>query len=147
MTKYIELKVAKLEESAVVPTLKHKGDAGIDFYCLFDTIIEPNTYKVVRTGITVELPSEYHGLLKPKGKNNHLVGAGVIENTYQGEILFKIFNPTKHKQPFSKGTAIGQMILIPAISPVPIEVSGEDVHEEKTIREDTGGIVKQVRED
>ena len=147
MTEYVELKVAKLEESAVIPTLKHEGDAGIDFYCLFDTIIQPNAYKIVRTGITVELPPKYHGLLKPKGKNNHLVGAGVIENTYQGEILFKIFNPTKYQQVFAKGDAIGQMILILAISPVPLEVSGEEIHEEKTIREDTGGIVKQVRED
>ena len=146
MTIHVVLKVARLDEEAKLPTRKHDGDAGIDFYCLYDTIIPAQKYKVVQTGVTVELPHNYHGLLKPKGKNNHLVGAGVLENTYQGEVLFKIFNPTDEQRVFKKGTAIGQMVLIPAFSPMPVEYRIDEMHNKKTIREDTGGIVDQVRE-
>lgn len=143
MTVKVVLKVAKLEEDAKLPEVKHDGDAGMDFYCLYDTIIAPHTYKIVRTGITVEIGVNYHGILKPKGGNNHLVGAGVIENTYQGEVLFKLFNPTDEQRVYKKGTAIGQMILIPALSPMPVEFDLEDMHERETARKDTGGIVKQ----
>lgn len=142
----VVLRIAKIEDEAKLPTRKHSGDAGIDFYCLYDTIIKPHDYKVVRTGVVVELPSNYHGLLKPKGKSNHLVGAGVIENTYQGEILFKLFNPTDEQRVFKKGTAIGQMILIPALSPMPVEFDYDNLFETKTTRAGTGGIVEQVGE-
>ena len=145
MTVHEVLKVAKVDVEAKLPTRKYEGDAGMDFYCLYDTIIQPFGYKIVQTGITVELPSNYHGILKPKGRNNHLVGAGVVENSYQGEILFKLFNPTNEQRVFKKGTAIGQMILISAYSPIPLEVKLEEIHENKTIREGTGGIVEQRR--
>lgn len=144
MTRHVAIRVAKVDGEAKVPTLKHKGDAGIDFYALYDTIIPPNSYKVVQTGITVEFPSEYHGLLKPKGRNNHLVGAGVIENTYQGEVLFKLFNPTDRQKVFKKGEAVGQLILIPALSPIPTETPLSKIHKEETKRKGTGGIVQQT---
>jgi len=139
----VEMMVSKIDKEAVLPTLKHEGDAGMDFYCLYDTIIKPNKYKVVQTGITVEIPKEYNGILKAKGRSNHIVGAGVVENTYQGEILFKLFNPTDEQRVFKKGTAIGQMILIPAVSPIPLEVDEKEIHKDKTIRQGTGGIVEQ----
>ena len=143
MTTKVQVKIARLAKEAILPTLKHEGDAGMDFYCLYDTIIKPNKYKVVQTGITVEIPKEYNGILKAKGRNNHIVGAGVVENTYQGEILFKIFNPTDEQRVFKKGTAVGQMILIPAVSPIPLEVDELEIHNDITIRQGTGGIVEQ----
>jgi len=143
MTVKIEMKVSKIDKEATLPTLKHEGDAGMDFYCLYDTIIQPFGYKVVQTGVTVEIPKEYHGILKAKGRSNHIVGAGVVENTYQGEILFKLFNPTDEQRVFKKGTAIGQMILIPAVSPIPLEVDELEIHNDITIRQGTGGIVEQ----
>lgn len=143
MTEHVAIKVAKVEEEAKLPTLKHSGDAGVDFYSLFDTIIPPHSYKIVRTGITVKIPNRFNGLLKPKGRNNHLVGAGVIENTYQGEILFKIFNPTDVQQVFAKGDAVGQLVLIPALSPIPLESDIEEIHTKRTSRNRTGGIVTQ----
>jgi len=142
MTTHVGLKVAKLDKDAKLPTLKHQGDAGMDFYCLYDVIIPPFSNKVVQTGITVELGHKYHGILKAKGGSVHVVGAGVVENTYQGEILFRIFNPSDEQRVFKKGTAIGQMILIPAYSPIPLEFKLEEMHNSKTTREGTGGIVE-----
>ena len=43
--------------------------------------------------MTVEIPAGYVGLVKPKGRNDHLLGAGVVDAGYQGEILVKVVNP------------------------------------------------------
>jgi len=141
-----EIKMARLDERAIVPVRKHWDDAGLDFCALHDTLIPSMEYKTVGTGITVEMPSGFFGLLKPKGGNNHLVGAGVVDQGYQGEIMFKIFNPTKDTMSFSAGQPIGQMVLIPVIRPTPVEVSLDEVHKEMTERANTGGILEDVEQ-
>lgn len=127
-----------LGEDAFEPTRKHEGDAGMDFYAYHDYIIHPMSSKVVKTGVTVKLPEGCNGLLKPKGKNNHLIGAGVIENTYQDEILFKVFNPTDNELVIRRGDSVGQLILIQALSPEPAK--GSNIHKVKTVRGKSGGI-------
>ena len=67
---------SKLYSDAKAPTHNNEGDAGLDFYALEHTHIEPHSFKIVRTGIRVEVPEGYVGLLFPKGKNDHLLGAG-----------------------------------------------------------------------
>jgi dUTP pyrophosphatase len=136
------LPVAKLEEGAVLPTRKHDGDAGVDFYALKDVVIGPRQMKVVKTGITVQLPYHYFGLLKPKGGSNHLVGAGVVDPDYQGEILFKIYNPHDDATSFLAGQPVGQMVLVPIVRPSIVEVSVDEIHQEETERGATGGIIE-----
>ena len=136
------LAVAKLEEDAIIPTRKHDGDAGVDFYALKDVVIGPRQMKVVKTGITVQLPYHYFGLLKPKGGSNHLVGAGVVDPDYQGEILFKIYNPHDDATSFLAGQPVGQMVLVPIIRPPVVEVDVDEIHQEETERGATGGITE-----
>ena len=136
------LAVAKLEEDAIIPTRKHDGDAGVDFYALKDALIGPRQMGVVRTGITVQLPYHYFGLLKPKSGSDHLVGAGVVDPDYQGEILFKIYNPHDDATSFLAGQPVGQMVLIPIVRPAVVEVDIYDIHQEETERGATGGILE-----
>ncbi len=136
------LAVAKLEEDAIIPTRKHDGDAGIDFYTLHDVLIKPRQIRVVRTGITVQLPYHYFGLLKPKSKSDHLVGAGVVDPDYQGEILFKIYNPHDDATSFLAGQPVGQMVLIPIVRPAVVEIELDEIHQEETERGATGGILE-----
>ena len=84
------IKAARLQENAVLPTRKHPDDAGIDFYAAEEKVIPPHAMDVVGTGITVEIPQGYVGLMMPKSRNDHLLGAGVIDAGYQGEIRIKI---------------------------------------------------------
>lgn len=138
------MRFAKLYEDAIAPTRKHSTDAGIDFYAYGDYIIEPNSYKTIKTGITVEIPNRTFGLLKPKGRSNYLIGAGVVDEGYQGEILVKVFNPTLARLVFRNGVPVAQMVIIPIHTASPYEVSLEEIHQEKTERSATGGIVSQT---
>lgn len=138
------MKVAKLQEDAKLPTRKNPTDAGIDFYSNIDIEILPHTYSVVSTGVTVEIPEHCFMLLKPKGKNNYLVGAGVVDSFYHpGEILIKIFNPTDISVVINKGDSIAQGVLLPIITSDPEEVTAESL-KNSSDRSGKGGITKQV---
>lgn len=136
--------VSCIDTNAIPPTRKHPGDAGLDFYALQDTLIKPGGVKVVRTGVTLELPPHYFGLLKPKGGSNFDVFAGVVDPNYQGEILFKVYNPSKDNLTFLAGQPVGQMVFIPIIKPPVVEVSIEELHVDESDRGTTGGIVGDV---
>lgn len=136
-----KLKVAKLVEEAVLPTRKHPDDAGIDFYAVNKSVIPPHVFGVVQTGITVEIPQGYVGLMMPKSRNNHILGAGVIDAGYQGEIRIKVANLTDDPLKIDHGMAVGQMLLIPVLTPAVEEVSADVIHEVRTDRGATGGIL------
>jgi len=141
-----ELKIAKLVPNATVPTRKHPEDAGIDLYASQDLIIPPLSQRIVSTGITIELPAGTVGLLKPKGRSNHLLGAGVVDAGYQGEILIKVFNPISEELKIRVGDAIGQLLVIPILTPVVSEVDLSEIHQDNSQRGDTGGIVTQFKQ-
>ncbi len=134
------VKFKKLDEEAKAPTRKHPTDAGIDVYSLEADTIPPNSYKVMRTGVTFEFPENTVAFAWPKSRNEHVVGAGVIDCAYQGEILIKVINPYDHPMPIPKHTGIAQLVITPVICPEIWEEVGE-IHEIETDRGDTGGIV------
>ena len=96
----------KLNENAVMPTKAHATDAGFD---LTATSKEFDEYgnTVYGTGIAVEIPKGYVGLVFPRSSNAKTLltlsnSVGVIDSGYRGEIMFKfrpamvIPNPIKH---------------------------------------------------
>ena len=136
------VKVMKLHPEAKLPTRKYETDAGLDFYVLFDTIIKPQDAKIVQTGITIEIPKGYMLLLKPKSRNDYLVGGGVVDTGYEpGEILVKIINPYTRPIAIKKGDAIAQGVFVKIAVPEIEEVSAMKT---KTERAGKGGIVEQV---
>ena len=144
----MEIKVYKVNHDAKLPTVKYPRDAGMDFYALKSYIVLPNTYMIINTGVAVRIPRGYVGLLKPKGGSKWLVGSGVIDENYQGEILFKIFNVGRQEIQIKKGDAVGQMIILKNVSPEIEEVyKKEDFYSERTLRGASGGIVKEVNDE
>lgn len=138
-----ELIVAKLHDDAILPQRKHKIDAGVDFFAYGDYIIAPQTSKKVHTGITVDIPVGYFMLLKPKGGSDWLVGAGVADAEYQGEFVFKIFNPYARQIIIRNGDAIGQAVLVPISTPDVKEIPLDKIHQDVSIRGESGGIHKE----
>lgn len=131
----------KLYQDAKAPTHNNSGDAGLDFYSLEHIRIFPHNYCVVKTGIRVEVPEGYVGLLFPKGKNDHLLGAGVIDTYYEGEVLFKVVNYFDKDYDINIGDPIGQMIFVPFAEPVPFQGRLKSRNPE---RGDSGGIKKDL---
>ena len=137
------IRIAKLHPQAIMPGRKHVEDAGLDIYACQSVLISPRSFDIVPTGITMEIPVGYVALIKPKGRNNHLLGAGVVDAGYQGELLVKIFNPTDDVLQINPGDAIGQVLLIPILTPAVLEIPLNEIHKNETQRGVSGGIVSQ----
>ena len=135
------LKAARLFDNAILPTRKHPDDAGIDFYAVEPVVIPPHDFGIVKTGITVEIPKGFVGLMMPKSRNNHLLGAGVIDAGYQGEIQIKIANIKDVPLEIEYGMAVGQMLILPVFTPAVEELPYEEIHQTVSERGATGGIL------
>ncbi len=134
------IKFARLDPNAKAPARKHATDAGVDVYALEDVIVKPFSYNNVHTGVTIEVPEGTMLEVRPKGRNNHLVGAGVIDAGYQGEIVVKVVNYTWRAMRLRKGDAIAQLVQLPVIC-VPVEeVTLDQIHSERSARGGSGGI-------
>ena len=90
----MKIKVKKLTPEAVVPTLGSKFAAGADLYSAEkgDVVIAPGETKFIGTGIAVEIPEGYVGLVYARSGlacKRGLAPAnkvGVIDSDYRGEI-------------------------------------------------------------
>jgi dUTP pyrophosphatase len=140
-----KIKIAKLDSNAIIPTRKHPADAGLDIYANQSTVIPAHSFAIISTGITVEIDQGFVGILKPKGRNNHLLGAGVVDAGYQGEILVKVTNISSKPLGIEPGDAIAQLLILPIYTPEVIEVSKEEIHFTDSKRGGTGGIVDQYK--
>ena len=139
-----QIKYAKLNPNAKPPMRKNPTDAGIDFYSCETVSISAHSFKVVKTGVTVEIPEGYMLLIKPKGKNNHLVGAGVGDAYYQpGEIMVRIANILEKAIYINEGDAIAQGIYIPIETPELVETTVDELSND-SLRSKTGGILNQL---
>lgn len=139
------IKIARLAADAKLPTRKHATDAGIDIYSNQTVTIMPHSFSIVSTGITIEIEPGFVGLLKPKGRNDHLLGAGVVDAGYQGEILVKVSNISSKSMEIHPGDAIGQLVILPVVTPEIIEVGPDQIHKNNSTRGETGGIVDQFK--
>ncbi len=134
------LTFARLDPGVTAPTRKHPQDAGVDVYANESLTVPPFSYRVVHTGITLEIPEGTMLMVWPKGRNNHLMGSGVIDAGYQGEILLKVVNYSWKFLRIHKGEAIGQLVHIPVICDEVSEVSLQEVHRQVSVRGGSGGI-------
>lgn len=139
--------VFRLNDDIKLPRRKNPTDAGMDFFAPYDIVLEPNTMKVVRTGVVVVVPEGYMLLIKPRGRSIHLVGAGVIDAYYHpGEILIKVVNPTKETIVIRKGEGFAQGILVPIVTPEIVEITEKElkqilIEEGEHARRAKGGIL------
>ncbi|HIP86336.1 MAG TPA: dUTP diphosphatase, partial [Aquifex sp.] len=92
----LRLKVKKLREDARLPVRKRKGDAGLDLYSVENVILKPGEWKAVSTGIAIEIPQGYFGLVKDRSglalKYALHCLAGVIDENYRGEVKVLLIN-------------------------------------------------------
>ncbi len=123
----MKIKVLKLDKNAIIPSYAHAGDAGMDFYSLNKTVVEPQKRVSVSTGIVLEIPKGYVGLIWDKSglavNNGIKTMAGVIDSGYRGEIQIIIFNTSQIKFIIEKGDRIAQILIQKIESPELVEVN------------------------
>jgi dUTP pyrophosphatase len=127
----VELAFRKLGEGARLPTRAHEGDAGLDLYAVEPATLGPGERATVGTGIAVEIPAGYAGLVLPRSglAARHgiaLVNApGLIDSGYRGEIRVLLLN-TDRTEPFEiePGDRIAQLLITPLAEVEPIDARG-----------------------
>lgn len=115
----MQVRVKKLHRDATIPAYSKPGDAGMD---LTATSTRKDDYGnvVYGTGLAIEIPEGYVGLIFPRSSNsktdlyltNHV---GVIDSGYRGEIMFK-FRPIDgllNAKVYQIGDRIGQLMILP----------------------------------
>lgn len=114
----------KLDEGAKMPTRAHDTDAGLDIYAPESVIIYAGDSATIDTGVHIEIPQGYCGLLKSKSGLNvkhGITGEGVIDHGYTGSIAVKLYNNSKDEKLhfFEEGDKIIQLLIVPIETPEP----------------------------
>lgn len=90
-----------LDENARMPKKAHKLDAGFDLYSSRWTCISYGASTDIDTGVHIEIPSGYVGLVLPKSglmfNHNVVADVGVIDAGYTGSIKVHITNRDRNK--------------------------------------------------
>lgn len=109
------IKFQKISDEAIIPNYAHQGDAGVDIFSAEDTVIKASEIKRVRTGVKMELPEGFVGLVWDKSglalKNGIKTMAGVIDSCYRGEIMIILANLSDKDYKIKKRQKIAQMLI------------------------------------
>ena len=103
-----------------MPTRAHKTDAGLDIYAKDGQIVPAKESAIFDTGVHVEIPVGYVGMLKSKSGLNvkhGITSEGVIDAGYTGSIVVKLYNHGGYDYRVEKGDKISQLVIMPIITP------------------------------
>ena len=117
--------VKKLKEKAILPTYGSAQAAGADLYACLDgdITIAPGETAFVPTGLAMELPTGYVGLIYARSGlacKRDLAPAnkvGVIDSDYRGEFIVALHNHGALAQTISHGERIAQLVITPVFTP------------------------------
>jgi dUTP pyrophosphatase len=130
----MQVKIKKLHPYAVIPQYAKNGDAGMDLTAVSKHYDEyGNT--VYGTGLALEIPEGYFGLLVPRSSNAKTDlrltnSSGILDSGYRGEVMFKYRNDNYSRMSenmkinlnvgdiafsneYGIGERIGQIIILP----------------------------------
>ena len=119
----VNVKIKKLDPSAVVPFYATSGSAGMDVTAIGKEYDNKNRCWIYHTGLAFQLPKDHVMLIFPRSSNrkteyylaNHV---GVLDSDYTGELML-IY---KHRDnntyvlqdpPYEVGDRVGQIIIFP----------------------------------
>ncbi len=116
-----KIAVKKLDERAILPTYGSPYAAGADLYALTDgeVTVQPGETKLVRTGLAMEIPEGYAGLIYARSglaSKRGLAPAnkvGVVDADYRGEVMVALHNHSLQPQTIDNGERIAQLVVAP----------------------------------
>ncbi|HPE16809.1 MAG TPA: dUTP diphosphatase [Oscillospiraceae bacterium] len=135
----MDLKIKKLSPDAVIPAAATAGAAGLDLCACIDRPLRltsilgksgnADTGELIPTGIAVEIPDGYVGLVFARSGlairqgvalSN---GVGVIDSDYRGEIKVGLLNHSNQIREICPGDRIAQLVIVPVCRVTPVVVS------------------------
>lgn len=114
-----DLRVKRMDPSAVLPSRGHAGDAGLDLCALEAGSLQPGERAAVATGVAIALEEGQAGLVLPRSGNalKHgiaLVNSpGLIDAGYRGELKVLLINTDKRAEfTWAAGERIAQLVIV-----------------------------------
>jgi dUTP pyrophosphatase len=114
----VTVRLRRLDPDLPVPAYAHPGDAGADLLAAHDVAIAPGERAMVPTGVAVELPEGYVGLVHPRSGLAARLGVtvlnapGTVDSGYRGEILVNLINHDRATvAKISRGDRIAQLVV------------------------------------
>ncbi len=115
------LRVRALRENAALPAYGSEFAAGADLCACIDEawLFQPGETRLVPTGIAVEVPAGYAGLIYARSglaSKRGLAPAnkvGVVDADYRGEVMVALHNHSSTAQEIAAGERIAQLVVAP----------------------------------
>lgn len=109
----------QLDEGAFMPEYAHPGcDAGADIRSPVDFVVPARGSCIIHTGVHIELAPNTVGMIKSKSGLNikkDIVSEGVVDFSYSGEIVVKLYNLGNTDYEGKRGDKISQLVVMPFI--------------------------------
>ena len=117
----MKVNIKKLDERAKLPSYGTEYSAGADLYALTDTELEiaPHSTALISTGIAIEIPEGYCGLIFARSglaTKRGLAPAnkvGVIDADYRGEVKVALHNHTDTVATVGAYERVAQLAIVP----------------------------------
>lgn len=117
----MKVNIKKLTSDAVIPTYGSEFSAGADLYaCTEEAItIMPNETKLIKTGISLEIPEGYAGLIYARSGLAAKKGlapankVGVVDADYRGEVMVALHNHSSASATVEPKERIAQLVIAP----------------------------------
>lgn len=112
----IQVKVT-LSDSATLPAYARSGDAGMDLVSTEEVFISSGRWKLVKTGLCLELPDGLEAQVRPRSgmalKHGVTVlnSPGTIDSGYRGEVGVILINHGNSPFVINKGDRIAQLVF------------------------------------
>lgn len=111
----VTIKIKKLKTDAILPNYAHPGDAGVDVYASENVHMKKGERAKVSTGIAMEIPDGYVGLVWDKSglSMNHGLKTlgGVIDAGYRGEVMIGVINLSHEDYVIEQGHKVAQILI------------------------------------
>ena len=120
----IPVRVKKLKENAILPSYGSEYAAGADLYACIDApvVIQPHETVMIGTGLAMELPEGYAGLIYPRSGISAKRGlapankVGVVDPDYRGEFMVAMHNHSNSPASVEPGERIVQLVITPFLT-------------------------------
>lgn len=110
----------KLDPGAFMPEYAYEQDAGMDLRSPVDMILRPMDSVIIDTGVHVELPHGYAGVVQSKSGlffKHNIITTGLVDEGYSGSIRVKLWNLGRETYEIMRGDKIAQLVVYPVLHP------------------------------
>ena len=100
-----------------LPSYATEHSSGLDLRTSEEVSLQPGEYKLIPTGVAIEIPEGFEGQVRPRSGLALKYGIaclnspGTIDSDYRGEVKVLLINHGKVPVHFARGERIAQLII------------------------------------